>query len=120
MIDPDNILHVVQALKTNEEDMRRTEKEIRRIYSLPNPPERVIFDMSDVPLMTMAPFRKRYVELIKFAEPVRKVAQVTTNRLIWIFVSFAFNAGGHVKEATQDVRIFSTTKEAMTWLKKCI
>lgn len=116
-IDRKNILHYFQATETNVGDYEQAAQKVSEIYASPNPPTKIVFDMRGVKLLSMLPLRKRYIELNAIARVITKVALLSDNRLLWIFLSFNFNASGNTKDAAQDVRIFTSEDEAMKWLE---
>lgn len=117
-IDQDNIIHYFQATVETPENLVLLEKAAREIVSLPNVPVKALFDQRGINFWSQMPYRQKYIELTGILKNIKKVALLTDNRLLWIFLSFNFNAGKNMRDATMNVKPFISEEEAMKWLKQ--
>lgn len=117
-IDGDGTPHFLVASIQTAKNVIREEGIWKKIFLSPNPPIKTLFDMREVKLLSLAPFRQKYIEMTALAKTLKKVALLTDSRLLWIFLSFNFNAGKNMENATLNVKPFLSEEDAMKWLKQ--
>lgn len=111
-------MHFFQISVENEENIKQLKKKAIEFAASPNPSTKALFDQRGANFFSQMPFRQKYIELTTIAKSIKKVALLTDNRLLWVFLSFNFNAGKNMKEAAINVKPFFSEKEAMAWLKR--
>lgn len=115
-VDERGILHIDEQRRMTEASVAMMRAKLEAILASGQRPNLVMLDLTGVELSFIIPLRGKVAESAALIDP-RRIAVVSSSRLMWVIVSFIMNLSG-TKEATQAVQIFRSREEAEKWLLK--